>query len=118
MVRALFLIIFFIAFAIFVVIKFVATGVKTAYDAVFNPEKAEAKLFLVEAHSYIGQFLATNGADTYRLRSALPQVIQPVANMARRHGFFLSPEVIKGIVAKSVAAHGTAPEYDVLKMLG
>jgi len=55
--RAIFLLVFFVAFIAFALIKAVGSGVQTAYNAVFNPQAQEAQAVLAAVNYRVEQFL-------------------------------------------------------------
>ncbi len=115
--RLLFLLIFFVAFAIFAGVKIIGSGVKTAYDAVFNPQSDTAKMFLSEVGMMVSAFLNSGSSDLGQRREDLRKLLDSVGTAGRRYGFDLPSGTVKDLVAKAFAVAGVGPDYKVRTML-
>jgi hypothetical protein len=101
--RVLFSIIFFIFFIIFCVIKFIGQGAKEAYQAVFDPDRAdrEVKRCLQQVFLLVNQYVEDNYPQK-RVPRLVDELIPSVKSVVVSCGYRIEKEQCRGLIMESI----------------
>ena len=110
-------VIFFIgAFVVFAIIKAVFSGVKGAYNAVFDPQSKNKEILNIVSYCSV-LVNETMQKCYYGNPKSLPDLIHiltpNVQSTILKHGYIVSEEIAKSIVKQSIVFGGYATEKEL-----